>query len=176
VRGEDSPEAAAYGERVRECGSAEVGGSGASQPPPAPPHFGTVHRLLRTAPPAAAQPWLVTRLAKADRMIDLGWAIAALWGVMRMVGALVITSSTGDHHPALFLDPLLILLLAYGLYRRSRVCAGLLLAYVAVELWLAYHAAGRPAGIGVALILELAFLTGLRGAVLYHNLMPRSAC
>jgi serine/threonine-protein kinase len=106
-------------------------------------------------------------------MIDLGWAVAALWGIMRMVGVLWIASGTGEFDAAWLIDPLLILLLAYGLYRRSRVCAGLLLGYVAVELWLAYHVAGRPAGIGVALALELAFLTGLRGTVLWHREQAR---
>ena len=130
---------------------------------------GRAWRLLRPSAPADSQPWLVTRLAKADRMIDLGWAVAALWGIMRMVGALVVSSGIGEFQPVFLVDPLLTLLLAYGLYRRSRVCAGLLLAYVGVELWLAYHVAERPAGIGVALMLELAFLTGLRGTVLWHR-------
>jgi len=102
-------------------------------------------------------------------MIDLGWAVAALWGIVQMVGVLAITNGLGDFDAAWLVDPLLILLLAYGLYRRSRVCAGLLLAYVVVELWIAFHVAGRPTGIGVALALELAFLTGLRGTVLWHR-------
>lgn len=95
--------------------------------------------------------------------------MAVLWAVMRLVGALVVFDGSGEFQPAWLVDPLLIGLLAYGLYRRSRACAVLLLAYVVVELWLAYHAAGRPAGVGVALGLELAFLTGLRGALLWHR-------
>jgi len=169
VRGEAAREPGPDADVAAEPRNGEIAAPAASQRTPALPYSRTSRRLLRAVPPADAQPWLVTRLAKADRMIDLGWAIAALWGVMRMVGALVIASGTGEFHAAWLVDPLLILLLAYGLYRRSRVCAGLLLAYVVVELWLAYHVAGRPAGVGVALALELAFLTGLRGAVLWHR-------
>jgi serine/threonine-protein kinase len=104
-------------------------------------------------------------------MIDLGWAVAVLWGALRMVAVLWLRRASGGYEAAWFLDPVLILLLAYGLYRRSRVCAVLLLAYVVVELWFAFHAAGRPTGLGVALLLEVSFLTGLRGALLYRREM-----
>ena len=128
-------------------------------------------RLLRPAPPAEAPAWLTARLAKAERMIDLGWSVAALWGVLRGVGALLLASGQGEARATWFVDPVLTFLLAYGLYRRSRVCAVLLLAYIAVELWLAYHATGRPRGIGIALLLEASFLTGLRGTLVWHREM-----
>ena len=132
------------------------------------PDRGPLALLLRSPIDTSDAP-AATRLARADRMIDLGWVVAVLWGVMRLVGALVVADGTGEFQPAWLVDPLLIGLLAYGLYRRSRACAVLLLAYVVVELWLAYHAAGRPSGVGVALALELAFLTGLRGTLLWHR-------
>ncbi|HKP75192.1 MAG TPA: hypothetical protein VJT67_06580 [Longimicrobiaceae bacterium] len=153
--------------------SADTPGPAACQRTSALPHFRT-WRLLRSPAPPEASPEARERLAKAERMIDLGWAIAVVWAVMRLVGVLWISRATGRFEAGWLIDPLLILLLAYGLYRRSRVCAGLLLAYVVVELWLAYHVAERPAGIGVALALELAFLTGLRGTVLWHR-EPRTA-
>ena len=128
-------------------------------------------RLLRPAPPADIPRAQVERLAKAERMIDLGWVVAVLWGTLRMVAVLWLLRASGGYEAAWFLDPVLILLLAYGLYRRSQICAALLLAYVVVELWFAFHAAGRPTGLGVALLLEVSFLTGLRGALLYHREM-----
>lgn len=128
-------------------------------------------RLLRRPPPAGAPAWLVTRLAKAERMIDLGWSVAALWGVLRGAAALWLGSGGGELRAEWFADPLLTFLLAYGLYRRSRVCAALLLVYVAVELWIAWHVTGRPRGLGPALLLEVSFLTGLRGTQLYHREM-----
>jgi hypothetical protein len=89
--------------------------------------------------------------------------------VLRIVAALWLRRASGGYEAAWFFDPALILLLAYGLYRGSRICAVLLLVYVVVELWLAFHAAGRPTGLGVALLLEVSFLTGLRGTLLYHR-------
>ena len=132
-------------------------------------------RFVRPAPSADAPRAQVERLAKAERMIDLGWVVAALWGVLRLVAVLWLRRASGGYDAAWFIDPALILLLAYGLYRRSRVCAVLLLAYVVVELWFAFHAAGRPTGLGVALLLEVSFLTGLRGALLYHREMEAPA-
>lgn len=132
-------------------------------------------RVLRTPPSPDESPARAERLAKAERMIDLGWSVAVLWGVLRMVGALWLQRASGGYEAAWLLDPVLILLLAYGLYRRSRACAVLLLAYVVVELWIAFHATGRPSGLGVALLLEVSFLTGLRGALLYHREMETAA-
>jgi serine/threonine-protein kinase len=115
------------------------------------------------------------RLAKAERMIDLGWSVAALWAALRLVAALWLRRASGGYEAAWLVDPVLILLLAYGLYRRSRTCAVLLLAYVVVELWVAFHATGQPRGIGPALLLEVAFLTGLRGTLVYHREMETAA-
>jgi hypothetical protein len=101
-------------------------------------------------------------------MIDLGWTVAALWAVVRLVGALWLARAGGAAEVAWLLDPALILLLAYGLYRRIPAAALLLLLYVVVELWIAYHRSGAPAGIGIGMLLELSFLTGLRGTLLYR--------
>jgi len=108
-------------------------------------------------------------------MIDLGWSVAVLWGMLRMIGALWLTRASVAYEAAWLVDPVLILLLAYGLYRRSRVCAVLLLAYVVVEVWVAFHATGRPSGLGLPLLLEVSFLTGLRGALLYHRELETAA-
>lgn len=124
--------------------------------------------LRRRSPPDAPEAVLAS-LAKAERMIDLGWSVAVLWGVMRLVAALWLWRGTGAYEAAWFVDPALAFTLAYGLYRRSRACAVLLLAYVVLELWIAYHVSGRPAGLGPALLLELSFLTGLRGTLQYHR-------
>lgn len=131
--------------------------------------------MLRPAPSPAAHPAQLARLAKAERMIDLGWSVAALWAAVRMVAALWLRRASGGYEVAWLVDPLLILFLAYGLYRRSRACAVLLLAYVVVELWIAWHATGQPRGLGPALLLEVSFLTGLRGALLYRREMESAA-
>lgn len=110
-----------------------------------------------------APPEVEARLARADRMIDLAWGVALLWATLRAVGAIWLWRITDDDSWTWFIDPVLISLLAYGIYRRSRACAVALLVYVIVELWRAYHIAERPSGIGIAMILGLSFLMGIRG-------------
>jgi hypothetical protein len=130
---------------------------------------------LRRAPIPGAPPGRAEALAKAERFIDLGWSVAALWALTRMAGALLLSRGSPVLLLLYLVDPALAGGLAYGLYRRSRVCAALLLVLVAAELYLAYAVTGRPAGVGVALILELSFLTGLRGALRYHRLLRDEA-
>ncbi|HYH79593.1 MAG TPA: hypothetical protein VEX86_07340 [Longimicrobium sp.] len=127
-------------------------------------------RLRRPAAPARPEE-LTKRLEKADRLIDLAWSVAVLWGVMRLVAALWLWRNTAADDPAWFADPLLIGVLAYGLYRRSRACAILLLLYVVVELRLTFGARGPTAGITVALVLGITFAQGIRGAYAYRKEM-----
>jgi hypothetical protein len=127
--------------------------------------------LARLRRPAhdAAPGWLEPRLARADRLIDLAWTVAALWAAVRLISALWLSRFSDADEALWLLDPTLILLLAYGLYRRSRVCAVLLLAYVVVELWFAYHTRPVAAGVGPAMLLGLAFVAGIRGTFAYHR-------
>jgi hypothetical protein len=112
---------------------------------------------------------LAERLEKAERLIDLAWSVAVLWGVMRLVAALWLWRNTTHDDPGWFADPVLIGALAYGLYRRSRACAVLLLVYVVMELRLAYHAQGPTAGVTVAFVLGMTFAQGIRGAYAYRR-------
>lgn len=130
---------------------------------------GLLSRLRRPGHPAAVSEEVEGRLEKADRLVDLAWSVAVLWGVLRLVAAIWLWRNTNDDDPAWFADPLLIAALAYGLYRRSRACAILLLVYVVVELRLAYGAQGPTAGITVAFVLGITFAQGIRGAYAYNR-------
>jgi hypothetical protein len=129
---------------------------------------GLLARLGRPPNPAE-RPDVAKRLAAADRLIDLAWSVAVLWAVLRLAAALWLWRNTDGGEAAWFADPLLIGALAYGLYRRSRVCAVVLLGYVVVELWLAYHSRGPAAGVTVAFVLGITFVQGIRGTVLHHR-------
>lgn len=131
-------------------------------------------RLLRAPDPPAPAP-LAQRLARAGRMIDLGWTVAVLWAVLRLAGGLWLTRGGVPGEALWLLDPALIVLLAWGLYRRASAAAVLLLFYVVVELYFAYHRAGAPAGVGAGMLLELSFLTGLRGTLLYRAALREAA-
>jgi hypothetical protein len=119
--------------------------------------------------PNEGSPERVKRLDAADRMIDLGWGVAALWAVVRATAAIWLVRVSGAGEWTLFVDPALILLLAYGLYRRSRACAVLLLLYVVLELRRAYHIDERPAGIVPAMLLGFSFILGIRGAFIHRR-------
>lgn len=125
-------------------------------------------RLRR--PPHPDQPEdLAQRLEKADRLIDLAWSVAVLWAVLRLTVAVRVWRHTADGELALLADPLIVLALAYGLYRRSRVCAVLLMLMVVIQFRLAYATHGTSAGIPVAFVLGLMFAQGIRGVWLYRK-------
>jgi hypothetical protein len=131
-------------------------------------------RLRRSDRPRQPEE-LAERLEKAERLIDLAWSVAVLWGVMRLVAALWLWRNTTADDPGWFADPVLIGALAYGLYRRSRACAVLLLVYVVMELRLAYHAQGPTAGVTVAFVLGMTFAQGIRGAYAYRRELAEAA-
>ncbi|HET7462184.1 MAG TPA: hypothetical protein VFJ82_13090 [Longimicrobium sp.] len=112
---------------------------------------------------------LAKRLEKADRLIDLGWSVAALWAVLRLTVAVRAWRHTPDGELLLLADPLIILALAYGLYRRSRVCGVLLMLMVVVQLRIAYATSGPAAGIPVAFVLGITIAQGLRGVWTYRK-------
>jgi len=124
---------------------------------------------LRRPPPPAEPADVAKRLEKADRMIDLGWCVAVLWAVLRLTVAVRVWRHSAEGELLLLADPLIILALAYGLYRRSRVCAVLLLVMVVVQLRLAYAAHGTAAGIPVAFVLGMTFAQGIRGVWMYRR-------
>ena len=125
-------------------------------------------RLRRPAPPDEPDD-LAKRLEKADRLIDLGWSVAVLWALLRLMVTVMVWRHTPHDELLLLADPLIVLALAYGLYRRSRVCAVLLLVMVVLQLRLAYAANGPTAGIPVAFILGMTFAQGIRGVWMYRR-------
>ncbi|HET7231074.1 MAG TPA: hypothetical protein VFJ16_13770 [Longimicrobium sp.] len=130
-------------------------------------------RLRRPAHPDHPE-GLSKRLEKADRLIDLGWSVAALWAVLRLTVAVRVWRHTAGGELLLLADPLIILALAYGLYRRSRACGVLLMLMVVAQLRLAYGAHGTSAGIPVAFVLGITIAQGLRGAWLYRKEMAEA--
>jgi hypothetical protein len=127
-------------------------------------------RLRRRAHPDQPAE-LRERLEKADRLIDLGWSVAVLWALLRLTVAVLVWRNTAEDELLLVADPLIILALAYGLYRRSRVCAVLLMAMVVLQLRLAYASNGPSAGIPVAFVLGMTFAQGIRGVWMYRREM-----
>jgi serine/threonine-protein kinase len=64
--------------------------------------------------------------------------------------------------------------LSYGVYRRSRTCAILLLAVFLINKILMWMEAGGPSGWLMALVFFLLFLQGVIGTFQYHRWLARS--
>jgi serine/threonine-protein kinase len=71
------------------------------------------------------------------------------------------------------LDVALIFGLSFGIYKKSRVCAVLMLAYFIVSKIVLMLEAGKPSGLLVALIFAYFYVQGIRGTVAFHKLQVR---
>lgn len=105
------------------------------------------------------------------KKIRNAWVVGAICGVVTLaVVALAIagTSILGYSAWELF-DVALIFGLTYGIYRKSRTCAVLMLVYfVASKILLAIES-GRPNGMVMGLIFTYYFYQGVVGTFAYHK-------
>lgn len=70
-----------------------------------------------------------------------------------------------------FFDVALIFGLTFGIYKKSRVCAVLMLVYfIAAKLYL-FTQAGTPSGLPLALLFGYFFAKGVYGTFRYHRLL-----
>jgi len=102
----------------------------------------------------------------AERMVACGWIAAAIAGLTTLIFSL--TSSFGLTHYNL-VDAALLIGLAYGIYRRSRTCAVLALAYHILNRLMIFHARDVPP---IAIVLTLMFaalyVLGIIGTFVHH--------
>jgi serine/threonine-protein kinase len=68
-----------------------------------------------------------------------------------------------------FIDVVIILGLAYGVYRKSRTCAILMLAFFAFNKIVMWMDAGKPTGLLMALIFFWFYAQGIVGTVRFHR-------
>jgi hypothetical protein len=69
-----------------------------------------------------------------------------------------------------FLDVGLILALTFGVWRKSRVCAVLMLIYFVISKIMLLRQSVNPGGIVTGLLLGYLYVQGVRGAFEYHRL------
>jgi serine/threonine-protein kinase len=69
----------------------------------------------------------------------------------------------------MLLDVALILGLTYGIYRKSRVCAVLMLVYFIISKILLFAQTGKPNGIVMAVIFLYYYAQGVAGTFAYHK-------
>jgi len=102
----------------------------------------------------------------AERMVACGWIAAAIAGLATLIFSL--TSSYGLTHYNL-VDAALLFGLAYGIYRHSRICAVLALAYHILNRLMIFYARDVPP---IAIVLTLMFaalyVLGVIGTFVHH--------
>lgn len=112
----------------------------------------------------------------AERMVACGWLAASTAGLLMIVMAFY--APAGALRPVYFLGAAVLFALAYGIYRRSRVCAAIVLAnhfLGVVGLVLQPHVI-PPVQIAIALVLGVLYVLGTIGTfVLHARLSPASA-
>lgn len=103
----------------------------------------------------------------AERMVACGWIAAAIAGLATL--AFSLTSSFGLNHYNL-VDAAILLALAYGIYRRSRTCAVLALAYHVLNRAMLYANAHEmpPATTVITLIFAALYVLGVIGTFVHH--------
>ena len=109
----------------------------------------------------------------AERMVACGWIAGAIAGLATLIFSL--TSSYGLTHYNL-VDAALLFGLAYGIYRRSRICAVLALAYhILNRLMIFYGHDVPPIAIVLTLMFAGLYVLGVIGTFVHHA-RRRSTC
>lgn len=107
------------------------------------------------------------------KKIRNGWIAALISGCFTLVIALVAMNGldiTGLGGPELFIDVVLIFALTYGIYRKSRIAATIMLIYFIFSKIVIWQETGRPNGLLVALIFLYFYTQAMIATFQYHKL------
>jgi len=117
-------------------------------------------------------------LKSAESAINGAWLTGLVIGVLTLIGSIIafIYSDTHSRWTTLlnFADVAILFAFAYGVWRKSRVGAVLLSAYVAylvIRQLVSWAQSGAvPRGILIGVIALLLCLNGIRGMFAYHKI------
>jgi len=112
-------------------------------------------------------------IEKALKAIKTAFIAALISATLTLIASLVAFAGhtfNGLISPWMFLDAVLIYVLALGLYKKSRICATLILLYWIAVKTLAFVENGTVGSIPVALLFTYFFLMGVVGTFYYHKL------
>jgi serine/threonine-protein kinase len=105
------------------------------------------------------------------KKIKAGWMAGAASAGITLI--IVLISLTGTSIMGIdawaLIDVSVIAGLAYGVYRKSRTCAVILMILFAVEKFLMWRVAGRPTGWLLALAFFACYIMGVQGTFQYHS-------
>lgn len=126
-----------------------------------------------SAPAADVQASPAAPLGKAPdnvlRRIKVGWIVAALCAAFNLIGGLVALKN-GNTVAGIVtvIEAAFIAALAYGVQRKHRVAACVLLAYYAL-IRIAFLLTGHLDGAVIGVIVVLVYLSAARGTFQYHR-------
>ena len=109
----------------------------------------------------------------AQRMVACGWVAAATAGSSTLLFA--VNSTYGFNHYNL-IDAALLFALAYGISRRSRICAVLALAYHVLNRAFIFESREiSPIAMVFTLLFAALYVMGIIGTFVYHARRPSPA-
>lgn len=101
-----------------------------------------------------------------------GWIAATISGTLTLAASVIgMVSHSGANMFGAWnlLDVALIALLAFGIYRRSRIASTLMLIYFVISKILIMKQVGRPDGIVLALVFVIFYFRAVLGTFRYHR-------
>lgn len=108
---------------------------------------------------------------KAQQAIKVAWVFGIFSGVLTLLITTLSMSGVLDldiNSFSLF-DVLLVWALAFGVYKKSRVCAVVLFIYFIMDKIYIIIATGNMGGIVGAIIFGAVYFQGIRGTIYYHK-------
>lgn len=122
----------------------------------------------------APEPRVPEEVAKKIRG---AWIAAVVSGALTLIIALVAIGGTAiaGINAWNLVDVALIFGLAWGIYRKSRACAVIMLIYFVVSKILFIIETGKPGGVVLSLIFIYYFWKGVQGTYEYHRIVRGAA-
>lgn len=112
---------------------------------------------------------------EVQKKIKQAWIAGAISGSMTLLFTLLAISGTkaAGFNAWNFIDVVLIFGLAFGIYKKSRACAVLMLVYFVVSKILIAIETGSVSGTVLAIIFIYYYAQGIAGTFAYHQLVKQ---
>ncbi len=105
---------------------------------------------------------------KANKAIKSAGTAAIVSGVLTQIESIIAGLGHSIAGMSIWVDGLIILVLAYGIFKKSRVCAIIMLTYW-VGCKIVHFASGNTRGLPIAVLFAYFFLQGVIGTFAYHK-------
>ena len=111
------------------------------------------------------------------KKIKAGWVAALISAAMTLAVTLIAMAGTdiAGFSAWQLIDVGLILGLAFGIYKKSRTCAVIMLLYFAAGKIMAVMESGKPTGIVMGLVFTIFFWKAVAGTFAYHAFKKEAA-